>query len=140
MESIRDICNLARPGDWAFSLDFEKGFQQVPLKAEFTQFCLFQLDGVCYSWSVLLQGQYKKDFSYIVRCILKRDRRCCFDIDDVIVLATSMAEAICRASVVSTQIPASLPTTTSRTWGKSLATTGSPAAMYWKSLLGSEYR
>lgn len=100
MESIKEICALCQPGDWAFSFDLEKGFQQVPLKGAFAQFCLFRLGGTVYKWLVLPQGlkSAPRDFSYIVRSVLKILRsqgiRCAFYIDDIICFAKSESEAI----------------------------------------------
>lgn len=100
METVRDICGLGQPGDWAFTFDLEKGFQQVPLKPSFSDFCLFQLNGRVYRWLVLPQGlkSAPRDFSYIVRAVLAIFRqqgiRCAFYIDDLIFLARSKAEAL----------------------------------------------
>lgn len=100
MEGVKEICSMVQPGDWAFTFDLEKGFQQIPLKGKFAMFCLFRLDGVVYQWLVLPQGlkSAPRDFSYIVRSILKILRkqgiRCAFYIDDIKVLARSRAEAL----------------------------------------------
>jgi hypothetical protein len=48
MESWREIRRLARPGDWAFSLDLEKGCLQWGLKEEFKNFCVFEVGGSLY--------------------------------------------------------------------------------------------
>jgi len=99
MESWLEILQLAEPGDWMFSLDFEKGYQQVPLKAAFKNFTLFALRGKTYRHRVLPFGLSSgpKDFSQIVRKVLailrKRGVRCAFYIDDLIFFARSRDEA-----------------------------------------------
>ena len=56
MESVKDICAQCMLRDWEFSFDLAKGFQQIPLKRSFAEYCLFRLDGVVYQWLVVPQG------------------------------------------------------------------------------------
>ena len=99
MEQIQHIMSMVEPQDWAFSLDFEKGFHQIPLDQS-QQFMLFYLRGNLYKWKVLPMGlrSAPKDFSFIVKQVLKifrqRGIRCAFYIDDVIFLARSRQEAV----------------------------------------------
>lgn len=91
MEQIRDILGMIEPDDDACSLDFEKGFHQVPLD-QTKQLLMFQFKGKLYRWNVLPMGlkSAPKHFSAIVKQVLKicrkRGIRCSYFIDDVIIL------------------------------------------------------
>lgn len=100
MERWPEIAQLVRPGDWAFSLDFEKGFFQVPLKPGMQDFCVFRAGGRVYRWRVLPFGlaSAPRDFSYIVKRVLtlfrKQGIRCAFYIDDLLFLAASREDLL----------------------------------------------
>lgn len=66
-----------RPGDYSFSLDFKKGFMQIPLKQQFKEYTHMRLGDTCYRWKVLMFGlaTAPKDFSYVVKKVLGLLRR-----------------------------------------------------------------
>jgi Reverse transcriptase (RNA-dependent DNA polymerase)/RNase H-like domain found in reverse transcriptase len=98
MEQLQDVLQLCEPGDWAFSLDFEKGFHQIALD-QTSDFLLFRAGATVYRWNVLPMGlkTAPKHFSQIVKQTLKifrqRGIRCCFYIDDLIFFAKSREDA-----------------------------------------------
>jgi Reverse transcriptase (RNA-dependent DNA polymerase) len=99
METLHKVCQVMKPGDYAFALDFKKGFMQVPLKQQFKEFTYMRLRGKCYRWNVLMFGlaTAPKDFSYIVKKVLGLLRqlgiRNAFFIDDIIHFASDKASA-----------------------------------------------
>ena len=98
MEQLSDIMAMSRPGDVAFSLDFEKGFYQFRLAKGLSQLLYFRHAGKIYRWLVLPMGlkSAPRDFSKLVKrvCLLFRKKgiRCSFFIDDLIFLAEDMAQ------------------------------------------------
>ena len=72
MDSLDVIDQLMEPGDWAWSLDAEKGYEQVPLKRGQENFYLFRLDGRVYRYKVMPLGLAgaPKHFSHIIKRIL----------------------------------------------------------------------
>jgi hypothetical protein len=100
MESWREIGRLARPGDWAFSLDLEKGYLQWGLKEEFKNFCVFEVGGSLYRFRVMPFGlkAAPRDFSFAVKRVIalfrKQGIRCTFYIDDLLFLAETQGEAL----------------------------------------------
>lgn len=105
MEQMKHVLELVEPGDFAWSLDFKKGFHQVPLD-QTRDFLVFRLGDRIFRWNVLPMGlkSAPKDFSSIVKQVLKifrnRGIRCCFYIDDIIFLARSMEEALWQRDFV----------------------------------------
>jgi hypothetical protein len=100
METLHKVCQVMRPGDYAFALDFKKGFMQVPLKTQFREYTYMRLRGKCYRWRVLMFGlaTAPKDFSYIVKKVLGLLRaqgvRNAFFIDDIIHFACDKEAAL----------------------------------------------
>lgn len=98
MEQLSDIMKLMRPGDVAFSLDFEKGFFQFRLKEGVSRLLVFQFNGKFYRWRVLPFGlkSAPAHFSWVVKQVLRLLRTqgisCSFFIDDLIFLASSYEE------------------------------------------------
>lgn len=105
MEQVKHILDIIEPGDWAFSLDFEKGFHQVPLD-QTREFLLFRIGNKLYRWNVLPMGlkSAPKHFSAIVKQVLQifrqRGIRCAFYIDDVFFLARTKQDAIAVRRIV----------------------------------------
>ena len=99
MEGWEQIAQLVEPGDVAFSLDFEKGYLQVPVKQGMKNFLLFRFDGEIYRFRVMPfgLGDAPKDFSAIVKRVVtifrKRGFRCVCYIDDLIFFAKTVREA-----------------------------------------------
>ncbi len=100
METLHKVCQVMKPGDWAFALDFKKGFMQVPLKPQLREYTYMRLRGKCYRWQVLMFGlaTAPKDFSYIVKKVLgllrKQGVRNAFFIDDIIHFAGDREAAL----------------------------------------------
>jgi hypothetical protein len=99
METLERVCQVMRQGDYAFALDFKKGYMQVPLKESFREYTYMRLEDKVYRWKVLMFGlaAAPKDFSFIVKKVLgllrKDGVRNCFFIDDIIHFAASQEEA-----------------------------------------------
>jgi hypothetical protein len=100
METLHKVCQLMKPGDYAFALDFKKGFMQVPLKQQFKEYTYMRLREKCYRWNVLMFGlaTAPKDFSYIVKKVLgllrQQGVRNAFFIDDIIHFASDKLSAL----------------------------------------------
>jgi Reverse transcriptase (RNA-dependent DNA polymerase) len=100
METLHKVCQVMKPGDYAFALDFKKGFMQVPLKRPFREYTYMCLRGKCYRWKVLMFGlaTAPKDFSYIVKKVLgllrQQGVRNAFFIDDIIHFASTKEAAM----------------------------------------------
>lgn len=100
MEQLKHALDLVQEGDWAFSLDFQKGFHQVPLDKGTREFLLFRVADRVFRWNVLPMGlkSAPKHFSAVVKQVLKlfrrRGIRCSYFIDDCIFFARSKAEAL----------------------------------------------
>jgi Reverse transcriptase (RNA-dependent DNA polymerase) len=99
METLHQVCQIMKPGDFAFSLDFKKGFMQIPLKRQFREYTYMRLGKRCYRWNVLMFGlaTAPKDFSYVVKKVLALLRqqgiRNAFFIDDIIHFTATIEEA-----------------------------------------------
>ena len=100
METLEDIMGMSRPGDKAFSLDFEKGFYQFRLASGLSQLLYFRHAGKTYRWLVLPMGlkSAPRDFSKLIKRVLllfrKMGIRCSFFIDDLIFLGSSEEELL----------------------------------------------
>lgn len=100
MEAWADIAAMAEPGDWAFSLDLEKGYLQFGLAQPMKDFCVFQVGDRVYRYRVMPFGlaSAPRDFSFAVKRVVAifraRGFRVSFYIDDLIFLARSQREAL----------------------------------------------
>ena len=56
MEQVSDIMGMSKPNDVAFSLDFEKGFNQFRLAKGMSQLLYFRHGNNIYRWLVLAMG------------------------------------------------------------------------------------
>ena len=106
MEAWDTIAQLAVPGDWEISLDLEKGYMQVGLDSRVKMFCAFRVSNRTFRYRVLPFGLAlaPRDFSKIVRKICavlrKLGIRVTFCIDDLLVLASSLEDAIATRHLV----------------------------------------
>ena len=100
MECWDTISQIAQKGDWAFSLDLEKGYMHVPLVDKFKNFTCFRVGDSLFRHTVMPFGlaSAPRDFSLLVRKVLalfrKQGYRCSFFIDDLIFFAFTRQEAI----------------------------------------------
>lgn len=106
-ESIDVALAMMRPGDFMFGFDLLSGYQQIPLKPWFKQFCCFEWKDRVYRYKVLPFGisTGPRDFTKIVRAMIARWRgmgiRCTSFIDDFLFFAGSLQEALnIRAQVL----------------------------------------
>jgi hypothetical protein len=90
MEAWDTIAALAQEGDWAFSLDLEKGYMQVGLDERMKNFCVFRVGQKVYRYRALPFGlaSAPRDFSKMVRKVAavfrKMGIRVTFFIDDLL--------------------------------------------------------
>lgn len=100
MEAWAEIAAMAEPGDWAFSLDLEKGYLQFGLAESMKDFCVFQVGDHVYRYKVMPFGlaSAPRDFSFAVKRVVAIFRtkgfRVSFFIDDLIFLAKTRPAAI----------------------------------------------
>jgi hypothetical protein len=100
MGSWREMERVARPGDWVFLLDLEKGYLQWGLKEEFKNFCVLGVWGALYGFRVMPFGfkAAPRDLSVAVKWVIalfrKQGIRCTFYIDDLLFLADTQEEAL----------------------------------------------
>jgi hypothetical protein len=56
MESAEDVLQIARPGDWATSLDFRAAFNHISVEVELRPYLCFLFGGRCYQYQAMPFG------------------------------------------------------------------------------------
>lgn len=106
MEAWAEIAAMVQPGDWAFSLDLEKGYWQFALADKMKDFCVFRVGDQVYRYKVMPFGlaSAPRDFSFAVKRVVAlfraRGIRVSFYIDDLIFFVKSRGEAVLVRDVV----------------------------------------
>jgi ribonuclease HI len=100
MEGAQDVLQLARPGDWATSLDFRSAFNHISVDVELRPYLCFVFAGRCYQYVAMPFGlkQAPRTFTRLMKravtAVRKRWRvRMVFYMDDSLLLFPSREQA-----------------------------------------------
>ena len=56
MDTLQKVINLAKPGDWAISIDLADAYLHIPIFPKHRQFLRFCFQNRCYQWKVMCFG------------------------------------------------------------------------------------
>jgi ribonuclease HI len=100
MESAEDVLQLARPGDWATSLDFRSAFNHISVDVGLRPYLCFLFAGRCYQYQAMPFGlkQAPRTFTRLMKravtAVRERWRvRMIFYMDDSLLLFPSQEQA-----------------------------------------------
>ena len=106
MDTVKDVSNLLRPGDWAVSIDLKDAYFHLPIHRSSRHFLRFIWRKKLYEFLVLCFGLCTAPFIFtkitkpLAAFLRAKGIRVIFYLDDVLVIASSKEECLMFLAIV----------------------------------------